>query len=352
MTAERKPFPAGPLMALHVSGAAGTYVVGKWAASGFPDPLALTLARAIPASALCLALTGTVIPAPRFSLRDWAEVALLGMLLVPMNQSLFLAGLKDTLPSHPALIYALTPAGVLLLSSLLARRMPPAAWAGGVTLALAGVALVLEPWRTDAGSAAIRYGDLLIVAGLLVWIVYTVWAGSLARRHDPRTVTAWTLVLGTAALVPFAWKPLAAVRFADVTPKAWIGVAWLAAVTSTLMMLLWNGMLRRLAPVQVAVCANAQPVATALLAAALASLGWLPGDQRLGPVFWTGAAMVLCGVWITQRRAAAKNPSAPGPAARETVTSTALSAVPPAAPSAPASAPEAAADGPPSPSRP
>ena len=36
------------------------------------------------------------------------------------------------------------------------------------------------------------------------------------------------------------------------------------------MMLLWNQMLKRLAPVQVAVCANAQPAATALLGAVLA----------------------------------------------------------------------------------
>lgn len=288
-------------MALHVSFAAGTYVVGKWAAVGFHDPMALTLARALLASALCLALTGWAIPAPRFSRRDWVEIALIGVLLVPMNQTLFLAGLKDTLPSHPALIYSLTPAGVLLLGSVLARRLPPAAWAAGVGIALAGVVLVLEPWRRDEGSVAIRSGDLLIFAGLLVWIVCTVWTSSVARRHDPRTVTAWTLILGTAALLPFSWNALAAVRFDALPAKAWVGVAWLAAITSTLMMLLWNGMLRRLAPVEVAICANAQPVATALLAAVLSAAGWLEGDQRLGALFWAGAALVLCGVWITQR---------------------------------------------------
>jgi drug/metabolite transporter (DMT)-like permease len=297
-------------MALHVSLAAGTYVFAKPAAEGFGNPEALTLARSLLASVLCLALTGWAVPTPRFTRREWLEIAGLGLLVVPLNQYLFLLGLRDTVPSHAALIYAMTPAGVLLLSAAIERRRPPGAWLLGVTLALAGVALVLEPWHDEEALREVRRGDFAIFLGLIIWVVYTVWVRRLTRTSDPRTVTVWTLVLGTLFLVPFAIGPLVAIDFAAVSPGAWGGVLWLGVITSTVMMLLWNGMLRRLEPLQVAICANAQPAATALLAALLSWAGLLTGEQRLGPAYWAGTALVLAGVVIVQRRAGL----APGPA--------------------------------------
>jgi drug/metabolite transporter (DMT)-like permease len=295
-------------MGTHVSLAAGTYVVGKPAATGFGDPAALSLARGLLASALCLALTGWAVPRPRFSRREWFEVLALGTLLVPLNQYLFLVGLRDTVPSHAALIYAMTPAGVLLAQAAIERRTPPRAWIVGVALALAGVALVLEPWAQDESLAAVRRGDLAILAGLVIWIAYTLWASRLARRTDPRTVTVWTLVLGTAVFLPFAGATLARTDLSVVPAEAWWGLLWLAAVTSTVMMLLWNSLLRRLAPVQVAICANAQPAATALLAALLSAIGYLEGDQRLGWLFWAGTAMVVGGVVLLQLRTSTDAP--------------------------------------------
>ena len=290
-------------MTLHVFFAAGTYVFGKSAAVGVSDPAALTLLRALGASVLCLLLTGWAIPAPRFTRREWMEVLALGALLVPMNQYLFLAGLKDTVASHPALIYSMTPVGVLALGAALDRRAPPKLWLLGVALALGGVLVVLKPWSDDRALASVRGGDILILIGLLVWVVYTVWAGALARRTDPRTVTVWTLVLGTVLFLPVGAVPLLNVHFASLAPKTWFGIAWLAVITSTVMMLLWNQMLRTLAPVQVAVCANAQPAATALLGAVLAALGVIDHDPGLSIEFWIGTVLVVAGVLTVQRRA-------------------------------------------------
>ena len=290
-------------MAAHVALAAGTYVFAKPAAVEFPDPEALALARASVAAVLVLLATGTLIPRPRFTKREWLQVAGLGLLLVPLNQYLFVRGLKDTVPSHPPLIYAMTPVGVLLLSSIIQRRRPSRARVIGVVLALTGVVVLMRPWEASADAAALRRGDLWICAGLVVWVLYTAVAGALTRRHDARVVTAWALVIGAALLAPVALPSLLATDLSAISVRGWVGLVWLAAVTSTLMMLLWNAMLGRLEPVQVAICANAQPAATAALAAGLAAVGYLQGDQDLGPLFWTGTLLVLVGVWLVQRRA-------------------------------------------------
>jgi drug/metabolite transporter (DMT)-like permease len=291
------------LMGVHVACAAGTYVLGKYAAVGFPNAGSLSLARSIVAGVVLLALTGTAIPRPRFTRGEWLKIAGLGVLLVPLNQYLFLRGLHDTVPGHPALIYAMTPVGVLLLQSAIARTSPPAAKALGVLVAVAGVIVLFRPWApADPKFQEIRNGDLWIAAGLVVWVVYTVLAAPMFRAHDPRTVTTWILVLGAVALVPFAAAELVVVDFAAIPTAAWWGLAWLGLVTSAAMMLLWNAMLRHLQPVEVSVCANLQPAATAGLVAALAHAGWIDGTQDLGPLYWVGTALILGGVALTQRR--------------------------------------------------
>ena len=63
-------------------------------------------------------------------------------------------------------------------------------------------------------------------------------------------------------------------------------------------------MLRHLEPVEVAICANAQPAATALLAWALGMLGVeSPAEEQdLGALYWLGTALVIVGVTLVQRR--------------------------------------------------
>lgn len=100
-------------MALHVFGAAGTFVFSKAAVLSFANPLVLTVIRGIGASIIFLLFTGWKIPKPDFSFREWLLLLGLGILLVPMNQFCFLKGLELSVPGHSALIYAMTPLGVL-----------------------------------------------------------------------------------------------------------------------------------------------------------------------------------------------------------------------------------------------
>jgi len=142
------------LMALHVVFSATNYVLAKSAATLFLPVEALTMARAALAALLLVALTGTLIPRPRFSPREWFHIVFLGLLLVPLNQYLFLRGLKDTAPGHAALLYAMTPLGVLLLQAAIARRFPAAVKCAGILIAFAGVLVVMRPWTTRTPTSA------------------------------------------------------------------------------------------------------------------------------------------------------------------------------------------------------
>lgn len=293
---------AWTLMTLHVVFAAANYVLAKGATEHFASVGALTMARAGAAAAILVALTGTLIPRPRFTAREWLGIAALGALLVPINQYLFLLGLRDTAPGHAALLYATTPLGVLLLQAAMHRRFPSRLKTAGVVAAFAGVLLVLRPWAPDDPRFRdLRTGDAWIAAGAVVWVVYTVAAVPLVRRHDSRTVTAWSLVAGAALLVPFTAGDLAREDFAALPAQAWVGLASLVLLASVVMMLMWNALLVRLQPVEVSVCTNAQPVVTAAITAGLHALGRPVPDADLGAWFWIGTALVVAGVAMAQR---------------------------------------------------
>jgi drug/metabolite transporter (DMT)-like permease len=289
-------------MALHVSFSAASYIFGKAAAVGFGDPAVLTLARALGAAVIFLLGTGTLIPRPRFARREWLQLMGFGILLVPCNQYCFLRGLQHTVPSHPALFYALTPLGVLALDSLLTTRRPTRSKMVGVGLALAGVSLILRPWAQDASFSQIRTGDYWIMGAVLSWMIYTVAVRPICHRHDPRTVTAWSLIIGATLMLPVAGKDLAALPLATIPPNAWLSLAWLTVITSVVMMQLWNLLLRNLTAVEVAICTNAQPPTTVFLTLVMAAVGFLDRQPDLGMMFFMGMLMVLGGVLLVQLR--------------------------------------------------
>jgi drug/metabolite transporter (DMT)-like permease len=311
------------LMSLHVSLAAGTYVLAKLAVDGFPSAAALTLARALGTTLLLLLLSGTLIPWPDFDGPTWAKLFGLGVLLVPVNQYLFLRGLEDSVPGHSALLYALTPAGILLLTSVVERRAPSGRKLLGVLVALAGAIVVMRPWEQGDAAKKLRHGDLLLLLAVVAWVFYTVGIRSLCRTHDARSVTAWSLILGTLAAMPIGAREMKLADWSAVARSAWAGYVWLVVVTSVVMMLLWSHLLRHLHAVEVAICMNAQPPATALLQWTLSLAGFWSAfglkhvDEPLGATFFAGMALVLVGVGLVQQSATRVVP--PPPAETEPV---------------------------------
>lgn len=288
-------------MALHVFGAAGTFIFSKAAAISFANPLVLTVVRGLGSSCLFLMFTGWKIPKPDFSLKEWVLLLGLGILLVPMNQYCFLKGLELSVPGHSALIYAMTPLGVLLLASARDKKMPSFRKISGIFIAFSGVMIVLRPWASGPQINELRMGDLWLIGAVFCWVLYTVIASDICRKKNALAVTAWSLILGVMVMLPFAVDEIKNFDFSVVSHAGWFGLGYMIVITSTVMMIVWNILLQHLTPVQVAITTNAQPPATTLLAAVTSAVGLLPGNQDLGLLFFLGMVLSLSGVMIIQR---------------------------------------------------
>jgi drug/metabolite transporter (DMT)-like permease len=281
------------VMGFHTFISAGTYLLGKAAADAIPT-LALGLLRFLIAGAGFLVLARIrgleLWPVAKV---EWRSYAWAGFLGVALNQVAFLGGLALTLPSHAALLYALTPTMVLLLAWIRGQERPGPRKLGGLVLAFSGVTVLFS--GKAGGTLPPRWilGDLMVLVAVVAWAGYTVLSRPLVQKHGAQRATTLSILFGLAIFAPLGLVGLPRLVVASVPPMAWVGLVYLGLMTSVASYLLWFHALSMKEPSRVAIATNLQPVATAVLA-------WIFYGQGVTPAFAGGAVLVIGGVLLTQ----------------------------------------------------
>jgi drug/metabolite transporter (DMT)-like permease len=207
----------------------------------------------------------------------------------------YVAGISTT-AIHIALIMALSPIVVLLISAALGtEHIGPLQWLG-TALALAGALLIVTGGHPEAlVKSKAAWGDLLVVFAMLGWSGYTLLQSRVAPQASllariglfsaagalcsllPAIYEMWT-----APSAVFSMKAAEAYLFAGLVPGliAYAGFAWLAG---------------RFGSVRTSLVLYVGPVASALLSFLI--LGEPPTLIHL-----IGGLLILGGVWASLRK--------------------------------------------------
>ncbi len=277
---------------------AGTYLCGKRAMAEL-SPLVVILWRFLLSGSVFVLLL-LLTPGPKLPPRaEWPRVWLLGLLAGPINQVLFFSGLVRSTAAHAALLYALTPLGVYVLSLLRGHERPSSRATLGIVTALTGVVVLLLGNGLASARGSLG-GDLLILGAVSAWVVYTTEGRPFATAHGPLRATAWSMVASTLLMLPTALfvDPGSALR-ASLGAQA--SIAYLGLLTSVVAYLLWVYALSKVPASRVAIFSNLQPAATALAA-------WALLGEALHWALAVGGGLVLAGVRLTQT-AGARRPA-------------------------------------------
>ncbi|MFZ2957762.1 MAG: DMT family transporter [Candidatus Ozemobacteraceae bacterium] len=289
---EGENFALGMLIAIQLING-GTYLMVKVALRTF-DPFSLGCLR--------LALAGSVVAgvmwargrlhSPRKG--DRLKFLLLATLAVPLNQGLFLYGMKFCPAAHGALLYAMTPTLVLLLSTLSGLESPNRYKIGGIFLSFTGVATVLFE-RGLAFSSEMLWGDGFLFAAVCTWALYTMISKRMVARYSPFYLTGITLSIGALLYLPIGLPFLARLNWSALDRSSFVSLFYLAFLTSVVTYFVFTWALSKLDASRVSIVANLQPIVAALL-------GWFFLGERVTLHFWFGAALVAGGVLLAQRR--------------------------------------------------
>lgn len=257
---------------------------------------------------LLLVLPLALRPASRRALRGlsrraWSALALSGVCLA-VHLLLWFAAVERTSVASATVLVAITPVFVALLSAAWLREPPTRREWIGISLAVAGSAVV-GGGDLAAGPGAVR-GDLLALLAAVAAALYFVLGRRLRSRLGlwsyvaPVYVVAALVSLGAAGA---GGSPLTGFRAA-----AWV---WLAAMAAGPMLLghtSFNWALEHVRAYVVSLVMLLEPVTATLLA--IVVLG--PGE-RPPPVAAIGALAILGGVAVVLRSRAISRSAEAGP---------------------------------------
>lgn len=175
-------------------------------AAGIVEPATVALWRWLGAGLLLLPLAAAGLYQKRSALcQELPHILVLGFIGMTIVSLATYGGARDTTASNIGLIYASTPAIVLILDWLFSRPRLSIAQLLGVFLSFCGVAfIVLRGDMSSLLAARFSSADIIICAGTLAWAVYSVflkyWPTAL-NVVERATVIA---IAGALTTVPFA----------------------------------------------------------------------------------------------------------------------------------------------------
>jgi drug/metabolite transporter (DMT)-like permease len=221
------------------------------------------------------------------------------------------AGLRHTTPQHASLIAATLPVLTVLTRWRLTGERPSQRLLTFIGVAFAGVALVVVG---DDPAAAVKggVGDLLVLAGAICWVRYTLSAASEFGDWSPLRFTALSAAAGTLTILAITVAGdvsglLSPPSAGQVGAAGW-GIAYVIVFGAVVAVLGWNAGVKRLGAANAALFMNLVPVTTFTIQAVR---GATPGPVELLGAAVTLAALVAANATL---RAPQAEP-APAPAA-------------------------------------
>ena len=283
-------------LVLAALGFASNWIVGRGLSTEVP-PVATAFWRWV--AAFCGLLPFAIKPV----LRDWAEIrrawrviALLAFLGVGLFQVLAYWGLRYTTATNGALLNSSVPMLVVILSwAFFGLKMT---WpiALGVLVSSIGVVVIVIHGDLDVlVGLRVNAGDLIILVAMMIWALY-----SIGLKWRPKTLPAVSFLAATFAIGVMITGGLFAIELAmgihgRYTPQTIAGLIWIGLFPSLLAYFCWNIGVDGIGASRAGVFAHLIPVFAAILAMAI--LG-----ERLETYHLVGFALVLAGIWLSNRQ--------------------------------------------------
>lgn len=223
---------------------------------------------------------------------DIPGVFVLGALNMPINQLLFIWGVRYTTPANASLAYALTPAFVLIIAVLFLGEQLNIRKMAGITIAMLGTIIVLFEKGLSFQNDQFL-GNIMVLGASISWAVYTTIGKQYAMKYGGIYTTGLSMTAGLLLYIPIVLVLPYELSPVSYDASMWFQLFYLGVITSGLGYGLWYIALTRMDASKLAVFNNIQPVLTTIMAFFL--FHSLPGE-----VFFLGAFIAIIGVIITQ----------------------------------------------------
>lgn len=273
------------------------WVVGK-AVVGTISPLTLTFARWLVAVLAMLPFAWPQIrdnwPLIR---KRWRWIVWVGFWGTGVHNAFAYIGLQYTTATNGLLLNSALPMMIVLTGWAIYRDTITMRQALGVAASFAGVMAILT--RGDIGALTaltLNRGDIIVVAGMIFWAVYTVLLRTKPAGLPPLAMLACCSSVGLMLLAPMAVVEVVflggGIHF---TPGAFAAIVYVGLFPSFIGYVFWNRAVSEVGSNVSGLFVHLMPVFGSLLA-------WLFLDERLYQFHFAGAVLIVFGIVLTSRK--------------------------------------------------
>lgn len=143
-------------------------------------------------------------------------------------------------------------------------------------------------------------GDMIVIAGMIGFAVYTVLAKKVTRQYDTISMNTFCNIAGAILLLPLGVRQAALLHWRDVGWAGWAGLAYSVLVSSICAHLIFFWALRHMTASRLAVFTYVEPLLATFLAVIFL------GEKLTGTLLAAGA-LILFGVYLAEIGSGSEN---------------------------------------------
>jgi drug/metabolite transporter (DMT)-like permease len=233
----------------------------------------------------------------RVARRDFAILALAGLVGIFLNQLAFVFALRHSSATTVALLFGTIPVFTGVLSHLSGyETLGLRQWLAALASFL-GVAMVVLGASGHFSSDAL--GLMLAIAAPLTWAVYSVAVAPLLERYSPIRVNAVVCLVGSIPLVAISTGDLRQQEWSAPSGLKWAALIYGTVIAYVLATLVWLVAIRVIGAPKAALFQNLQPFLGALFAVAILS-------ENLSALEVAGGAIITGSIIAASRARSAR----------------------------------------------
>jgi len=258
-------------------------------------PIAFNAVRFVIASAVMVVLLKLLGIPLRMDRQDFRGIGRLGFVSNAMYPFVFVLGLARTKAGNAALFMALTPIFAYLIGVFKKREKLSFSVLVGIVISLGGVMALILFGSGEVSFGMTWTGDLLMVTSAFLWGWYSAEQTRFLPKYGAIRLTVFSMLLGTAMLIPLSIPWVISQDWSAIAPRAWIGLGYSALLSIVYSYFIWAYALSRIGVAHTSVFNNVTPI-IALIG------GWLLLGEEPSAAQLTGVVLVLTGVFMVRSR--------------------------------------------------
>ncbi len=271
----------------------GTFIAGKMI-SETVNPCSASFLRFAIASFFLIIITIKIEgKLPKLKKTQILPVVLLGLTGVFAYNILFLTGLRYINAGRAALIIALNPIFISLLSALFFKERLDLIKIIGILMSVTGAIIVISNGRiTDFVGYSFGKGELLICGCVLSWVSYSLIGRAVMDDLSPIVSVCYSSVIGAALLfIPALYNDIFS-NIGSYSVTDWTSLFYLGFFGTVIGFLWYYEGINRIGPTKASVFINFVPISAIILSFFIL-------DEQITISLFIGAVLVVSGVYFT-----------------------------------------------------